>query len=212
MNAANPSPVPAARDAVGAAFYLPDFCSTRIVFLIVLIAELVALVLTLAGTSELDFWSMLARTSFFLLWIGLGSAVVLCALRSSLARLTVARASAMALLCVLATTLLVCELVYRLGEAYAPAGTEIGALFPSDHAPFLVRGGFISLIIGALVLRYFYVTHEWRRNVEMEAPATHECVNALPSRRCGAATSRWKRVHAFMRCRRGYGRTSSSTA
>jgi two-component system sensor histidine kinase AlgZ len=179
MNAPNPSPPSAARDTVGSAFYLPDFCSTRIVFLIVLIAELVALVLTLAGTSDLDFWSVLARTSFFLLWIGLGSAVVLCLLRSSLARLPVTRASAMALLLILATTLLVCELAFRLGEAFAPPGTELGALFPSDHGPFLVRCGFISLIIGALVLRYFYVTHEWRRNVEMEARSR---IHALQAR------------------------------
>lgn len=177
MNA--PIPSSAARDTATSAFYLPDFCATRIVFIIVLIAELVALVLTLAGGGALDFWTELARNAPFLLWIALGTAVVLCAMRSRLASLSVARASAMALLLIVGTTLAICELAYRFGEVFTQPGTELGALFPVDHATFLIRGGLISLIIGALALRYFYVTHEWRRNVEMEARSR---IHALQAR------------------------------
>ena len=44
-----------------------------------LIVELTALVLTLARQSALvDFWTDLARTSLFLLWIGLAGAALLC--------------------------------------------------------------------------------------------------------------------------------------
>ncbi len=52
--------------------YLPDFCRARAVLAIVIICELTALVLALArNEAVLGFWPDLARTSMFLLWIGL---------------------------------------------------------------------------------------------------------------------------------------------
>jgi len=162
------------------AFYLPDFCATWTVLIVVLIAELVALVLALAGgESELGFWIQLARNAPFLLWIGLGTALVLCSLRTRLARLSVPWASAMTLALIVFVTLAISEVAYRLGDTFTQPGTELGSLFPVDHATFLLRGGFISLIIGALALRYFFVTHEWRRNVEMEARSR---IHALQAR------------------------------
>jgi len=175
-----PAPTQSREEPGAAAFYLPDFCATRIVFVVVLIAEIVALVLTLAhGPGDLDFWTELARTAPFLLWIALGTAFVLCVVRARLARLPIARASAMALVLIVGVTLVISELAYRFGESFALPGTDLGRLFPSDHAAFLIRGGLISFIIGALALRYFYVTHEWRRNVEMEARAR---IHALQAR------------------------------
>jgi len=42
-----------------------------------------------------------------------------------------------------------------------------------------VRNVFITLVVTALALRYFYVTHEWRHNVELQAKAR---VHALQAR------------------------------
>ena len=87
------------------AFYLPDFCATRTVFVIVLIAQLVALILTLAGGDrDLDFWIEHGRNAAFLLWVALGTIFVLCAVRSQLAKLSIARASALALALMVAVT------------------------------------------------------------------------------------------------------------
>ena len=62
--------------------YLPDFCTARAVLAIVIICELTALVLALARNEiVLGFWTDLARTSMFLLWIGLFGAGMLCAVR-----------------------------------------------------------------------------------------------------------------------------------
>ncbi len=167
-------------EANNSAFYLPDFCATRTVFVVVLIAQLVALVLTLAGGNrDLDFWIEHARNGAFLLWIALGTAFVLCAVRKQLARLSIARASALVLALIVAVTALISELAYRLGESFTQPGTELGQLFPIEHGPFLLRGALISFIIGALALRYFFVTHEWRRNVEMEARSR---IHALQAR------------------------------
>jgi two-component system sensor histidine kinase AlgZ len=167
-------------EASNSAFYLPDFCATRTVFVVVLIAQLVALVLTLAsGNRDLDFWIEHARNAAFLLWIALGTACVLCAVRRQLAKLSIARASALALALIVAVTALISELAYRAGETFTQPGTELGHLFPIEHGPFLLRGALISFIIGALALRYFFVTHEWRRNVEMEARSR---IHALQAR------------------------------
>ncbi|MDH4260562.1 MAG: sensor histidine kinase, partial [Gammaproteobacteria bacterium] len=91
-------------------FYLPDFCGAQSVLAVVLIAELVALFLTLAriGISA-QFWTDLARTSLFLLWAGLGTAAALCTARGALSRLDVQRGSLLALLLMLGVTAAVTE-------------------------------------------------------------------------------------------------------
>lgn len=153
------------------AFYLPDFCATPTVLAVVLISELVAIVLTLAR-QELahGFWIDLARTSLFLLWIGLMSATALCYTRPYLARLSVAPASAISLALPVMVTVLISEATYWIGKTWLD-GLEPGvaSLFPAEHANFLLRNLVIAFIVSALTLRYFFVAHEWRRNVEMKA-------------------------------------------
>lgn len=162
-----------AGDAPGARsrtpFYLPDFCAPGNVFAVVLIAELVALLLTLArfGISE-DFWTDLARTSMFLLWTGLGSAAVLCAARGRLQRLDVGRGSALALLLMLAVTAAVSQASWWVAASAGRAlGLDEAGL--GSHAGFLARNLLIGAIAGGLALRYFYVSQQWKRNVEAEA-------------------------------------------
>lgn len=163
-----------------ARFYLPDFCKPGNVLAVVLIAELVALLLTLARSGlAVDFWTDLARSSLFLLWVGLGTAAVLCAARPRLTALDAARGSAVALVIVLAVTALVTEAAWWLA---ASAGALLGlgtADLGSGHAAFLLRNLFVGVIAGGLALRYFYVSQQWKRNVEAEAGAR---VRALQAR------------------------------
>jgi two-component system sensor histidine kinase AlgZ len=150
-------------------FYLPDFCAPGNVLAVVLIAEIVALLLTLArfGISE-NFWTDLARTSMFLLWTGLGSAALLCAARQRLQELDVARGSALALLLLLAVTAAVSEAAWWMAASAGRAlGLGEGGL--GDRLGFLARNLFIGAIAGGLALRYFYVSQQWKRNVEAEA-------------------------------------------
>ena len=44
---------------------------------------------------------------------------------------------------------------------------------------FLLRNCGIGLVVAGVALRYFFVTHEWRRNIEMQAQAR---VHALQAR------------------------------
>ena len=69
-----------------ASLFLPSFCEIRMVFAVVVIAELLAFVLVLAGNAR-EPWSELGLASLFIQWIALTSAAVLCLARPLLARL-----------------------------------------------------------------------------------------------------------------------------
>jgi len=160
--------------------YLPDFCAGRMVLGVVLIVELTALVVTLArDASAVDFWTDLARTSFFLIWIGLAGQGALCLARRRLEAQTVAASAATVLGIVCMVVALVSEVAYRLGTSAIFTPAELGGLFPRDHFAFIARNIAIAFIVTALALRYFYVMHEWRRNIEMQSRAR---VHALQAR------------------------------
>jgi two-component system, LytTR family, sensor histidine kinase AlgZ len=158
--------------------YLPDFCRARTVLAIVIICELTALVLALARNEvALGFWPDLARTSMFLLWIGLCGAGMLCVMRGYLNRLSLAKGSVIVLLFTAFLVLLISTIAYRFGDR---AGwIEGNPMFPQEQWTFLVRNVVIALVVTALALRYFYITHEWRHNVELQAKAR---VHALQAR------------------------------
>jgi len=162
------------------AFYLPDFCTSQATLAVVLIVELTAFLLTLARQSPtVDFWTDLARTSLFLLWIGIAGAALLCALRARLARLSVAAGSAAVLGLVAAVVATVSVCVYLIGRSRAVLESSGATLFPPEPRSFAVRNVWIGLIVTGLALRYFYVTHHWRRSVELRAAAR---VHALQAR------------------------------
>jgi two-component system, LytTR family, sensor histidine kinase AlgZ len=160
--------------------YLPDFCTSRATLAIVLIVQLTALVLTLARQSVLvDFWTDLVRTSLFLLWIGLTGAALLCLLRARLRRLPVAAGSAAVLALIGAVVAGISLCVWLIGRTQMVSASGGLGLFPADPYRFGVRNVWIGLIITALALRYFYVSHQWRRSIELRAAAR---VHALQAR------------------------------
>jgi two-component system sensor histidine kinase AlgZ len=169
-----------ARSASGARLILPDFCSAPTVLAVVLIVVLTAIVLTLAHQSEaLALWLDLARTALFLLWIGLGCAAALCLLRKPLAAMPLRAASALSLGAVIAVVAAVSGATLWLGQSTLMGSTTSSALFPTKPWQFMLANIATGAILGGLVLRYFYVLGEWRRNVELQARAR---VHALQAR------------------------------
>ncbi len=158
------------RQNAAASFFLPDFCAAGTVLAVVLIAELVALLLTIArqpiGES---FWIELARISLFLLWIALTSAAVLCRSRAWLAPMSVVKSSAIMLVLLVLTVATLSEVVFRLGQVWGAGTSGAASLFPAEHGRFLLGNVAIGFIVSALTLRYFYVASEWKRSVELEA-------------------------------------------
>jgi two-component system sensor histidine kinase AlgZ len=173
-------PVTDATESPASGLRLPDFCAARAVLAVALIVELTAVVLTLARTGPtFMLWTDLARTSLFLLWIGFGCAAVLCWLRRWLEHLALPLASAIALGAMVAVVALVTEVSLWLtnGPWLGPPGRALGA--PPEVWRFRIGNLAIGLVVAALALRYFHVSGEWRRSVELQARAR---VHALQAR------------------------------
>jgi len=156
--------------------FLPDFCQPRMVFAVVLISELLAVVFALVRLSEAPFWPDLGRVSLFVQWLGLTGAALLCVARPRLARLSVPRAAAAVFALLMLNTAVFSMLAVELAGAGGAPGAVPG--LPTSTAAFLLRNEAICVIVTALLLRYFYVAHEWRRGVRAETRSRIEALQA----------------------------------
>ena len=161
-------------------FEIPNLCSPLAVFGVVLASQLLALLLTLAGQPGWwAFYSHLAQTALLLLWIGLLSAALLCRLRGWLTRFTVPEGSVITFLVVMGSVAAVSEAAFWLGRILGAGPDTGGGWFPTNHLAFLTRNLAIGMLVTAPVLRYFYVSQQWQRNVRREAESR---LNALQAR------------------------------
>ncbi|MBT8087446.1 MAG: histidine kinase [Gammaproteobacteria bacterium] len=155
--------------------FLPDFCAAGTVLIIVLVAELVAIVLTLASHGgDGQFLIALSKTSMFVLWLALLGAALLCQLRDWLERAGKTRAFVLGYVILNALCLLLAELAWQLMRVLGQS-----AIFEDPHGTFILRTVAISLIVIALGMRYLYVSSEWRRSVVLEAQARISALQAL---------------------------------
>ena len=155
--------------------FLPDFCNARVIFLVVIMAELLAFILTLAssGTTQ-HLWMNLALISLFVQWIALGNILILCLSRSWLQRLSPMSAA----LGSYGLSLLVTLLVSVCAVLFTPM--EILSFSDEYYAKlgFILRNLIISAIVSAVALRYFYVQHQWKSNIETEARSRIQALQA----------------------------------
>src|SRR5690606_5786347 len=150
-------------------FFVPELCEPEALLSLVLLAELLVLVLVLAEPMLHGFdWVRLALTSLFVQWCVLLSAAVLCRLRPWLARLRPAVAGPLCCLIVVVLTL---------GCTWVTEYFELGGP-PSPEARLYLRHALISLIMSALLLRYFYLQSQWRRQQQAELQARIESLQA----------------------------------
>ncbi|AOU99424.1 hypothetical protein BI364_00085 [Acidihalobacter yilgarnensis] len=148
--------------------FLPDFCRDGTLLLVILMAELLAVILTLAhsGTS-ISFWRALALTSLFIQWIALGSIALLCRLGPWLNRRPPAVAAMIAYAIVILVTLSLSTLTALfLDWVVHPDQVDL-----SFDLQFLLRNTLISAIVTAVGLRYMYVQHDWKRSIEARTGA-----------------------------------------
>ncbi|WP_018233184.1 sensor histidine kinase [Thioalkalivibrio thiocyanodenitrificans] len=165
---------PVSHESRGGSF-LPDFCESHTLFLVVLIAQLLAFVLALArGPSPDGFWVSLAFTSLFVQWVALGTVLVLCLVRRVLDVLPPARAAAATGLIVMVVTAL-----FSLMALWIGANLGVAPQQPmGEHIGFIARTMGISAIVTAVALRYLYVQHQWKSNVEAEARSRIQALQA----------------------------------
>jgi two-component system sensor histidine kinase AlgZ len=156
--------------------FLPSFCDVRMVFAVVVIAELLAFILTLVSPGVMDDpWGNLGLISVLMQWIALTSAALLCVCRPVLSRMSNPSAAIISYLLVLVVTAVVAELAFRL----MVTSTLFPAIDSGQHAVFMLRSLTISTVVAAVVLRYLYVQFQWRQQMRAEARAR---IHALQAR------------------------------
>ncbi len=143
--------------------FLPNFCSIRVVFAVVITAELLALVLSLSSSQVgSDFTSNLSLYSLFIQWVALSWTALVCLLRPRLRSIPNWTSGLLAWSLVLVLAILFSELsVYFLGFHRST----------QSHLFFLLKNISISGIVAALVLRYLYLQFLWRKQVVAESEA-----------------------------------------
>jgi two-component system, LytTR family, sensor histidine kinase AlgZ len=159
---------------------LPDFCTPRAMLAVLLIVTLTALVMALSAAEfGAIFWLGLARNILFLVWVGVAGAAALCRLRPHIA----ARSAMGGSLIVLGTMLVLVAILSTvasliMSSSYLNPEGLLGVA-PERNWLFLARNMLIGLIVSGFALRYFYVSQQWRLNIESQARSR---VNALQAR------------------------------
>ena len=150
--------------------FLPDFCNVNMVFLVVLATELMTMILALAQPVQSDVWSYLGLTSLFMQWITLVCTAVLCRLRKWLARQSLWLAALSSYAVILLVTQLFSWVTLNMGLVNLP-------LSVSDFH-FYARNMAIAGIVGAVVLRYFYLQQQYRHRLRLESEARNMALQA----------------------------------
>lgn len=153
--------------------FLPDLCAPQAVLLLVLVAQLLALLLavTRAGLANLT-WELLALMSFQVQWVVLVSAVILCRLRPRLRQWPPLRAGAVSYAVVLLVTLVFSTLGQLMMRGFFNLPLKID---PSALATNLLA----AAILAGIGLRHLYLQQQLRNQQQAELSAR---IQALQSR------------------------------
>jgi two-component system sensor histidine kinase AlgZ len=147
--------------------FLPDFCRGWIVFNVVVIAEMLAIVVTLVIPRYIVSPYLLQNLlliSIFVQWVALSGTAVLCLTHRYLNRLPKLQALGMAYLLLLTTTWLVTEatvwLLWFAGQTASPR--------PQWATHLLIVTVTIGAFVYALLLRYLVAKHELKQRTVSE--------------------------------------------
>lgn len=155
--------------------FLPSLCDGWAVLVVIVVAELMAVVLTLMGGFYQPFsFNQLAIYSFFMQWVGITSAAMLCRWRHYLNRQKVAVAALLVVLIVAGDTFI----FSLLGQAFKSWLAGVTVSFSILNADVL-RATLIAAILAGMTMRYFYVQEELLKRRESELKAR---IQSLQSR------------------------------
>jgi two-component system sensor histidine kinase AlgZ len=155
--------------------WLPDFCSLPVLFALMVVAELLVLVVLIAPSEEArPLLPRVSVASLFVQWLALVCAVCLCKLRRWLEKLTPWLGLLAAYLLMLVVTVLGSTLVFALDHQL-----DLGLTLPSQfEGRFVWRSAALCALLGAALLRYFFVLQQWRARVRAEAKARFDALQA----------------------------------
>ena len=154
-------------------FFLPDLCHAQSVFMVLLISELLAVIFTLLNLSpQISLWNLLGLYSISVQTISLVWVAVLCLLRSWLAKYPDWICGLLSLTSILIITL-----------GFSLCVIRYYWLYPLDLSQplqyhLVLRNLLIAGLIGSVVLRYFYLQQQYRRQLDAEASARLQALQA----------------------------------
>ena len=151
---------------------LPNFCDVNVVFMLILLVELLALVLT-SAPATVNFWDQLAFISMLMLWIGLLNAAVLCKTRRWLNALPVRRGLLFSFILMMLVSFTFSLVVIAINNQLLLDDLTSPL---SDY--FLARIMLISAVIYAVLLRYFYVQQQWKIHIQAYSKAEIQALRA----------------------------------
>lgn len=154
--------------------YLPDFCAAGTVLVILLVAELVAILLTIVSFEPGSFLTELSKTSMFVLWQALLGTILLCQIRPWAERQGNTRAFVICFVVLEVMVLVLAEVTWQLTGIFGEA-----VIIDDTHGRFLLRTFAASSIVIALAMRYLYISSEWRRSIVLEAQSRISALQAL---------------------------------
>lgn len=150
---------------------LPNFCDIRTIFIIILLTEILAIVFAIAVSSNSEqFWDFLALASLLMLWIALLDAAIICQLRRWLHKQQDSHCLIITFSTLMAVSLAVALLASEVSDRYYP-NNVLDTLFT-------LRVATISAVIYLLLLRYFYIQHQWRINTAAQGRAEIQALRA----------------------------------
>jgi len=152
--------------------FLPDLCNIRILLLVIVIAEMLSFILTLAGSPAGQGWQDLGLISLFVQWVALISVLLLCLSRPWLAKFKNQQAGFISFFIINLVTLFVTELSFNYVVIAEVERSTAG------HIDLLLRNLGISVIVSLLTLRYFYLQYQSSKSVLAENTSRIEALQA----------------------------------
>jgi two-component system sensor histidine kinase AlgZ len=153
---------------------IPDFCRWRPLLALAFILELIAIVLTLAKGLGGDIQDRFILTSVFLQWTGFCSAAALCGARRWLRH-------APATVVFFVSWILLVAVIGVISLAGYEFLLHMDPLFqqsPEPRLSLMLRHLSIGAIVSLLVLRLFWLQHQWRQQVLAEGRSRYEALQA----------------------------------
>jgi two-component system sensor histidine kinase AlgZ len=154
--------------------FLPDFSNPRVISIALIAAVIMAIMFSLAATaSGGDVWKVLPLLILFMIGLTLSNIIVLQTSRNFLSALT---PKALAAFCISSSLLI----TYTI-SLFALNNSDMRWIDPHESMFwnfFLIRNCLISTILSAVILRYFYVQHQWKSNIQTQARSRLQALQA----------------------------------
>ncbi len=154
--------------------YLPDFSAPATILVVVLVAELIAIALTITSYTPDNFLTELSKMSLYVLWLALPGTGLLTMIRPWAEKQGGWRAFVVCFVILELMCLALAEISWRTTIRFGEA-----VIIGDTHEYFMIRTFGASSIVIALAMRYLYVASEWRRSIVLEAQARISALHAL---------------------------------